>query len=451
MGGENGSCEVCGEETPDKATGSVCSLCQSLEKLGMQVARANYLLLAEVNDASEQHVTGSSWHTVMRTFGRSVHFLENFEEIRDVARDVLDRAARIRLLWLSKREEDLADRVRSLGIGVPISLGYRPFAQLVPWRDADRRQISTFDDLAKQANGIARWGVLRMDVDDLGRLMREGFRSGDAQSTSGYLTISRLASLSFALRVFFDKCVPWAAMRPDSDAASDVRPGAQHPARLYLQYAGGDDLFMVGAWDALPTAAAKIQSAFREFACRNPAVTISAGIALFPAKFPIYQAARVAHEALDSAKARASIVAFPGDSVTHGKNAIHFLGVSLDWDAFRSVRERADRLAQWVDDGLVRKSLIQRVLRILYEWQSGRQRNIRQGRLRQRQRYIGPWVWHATYQFGRAASEIDVPEIRQEVRQWAGELLNDERNIVRLGLAARWAELLTRKRDDKQQ
>lgn len=448
MGGEIGFCEVCGRETPDKATGSVCSLCKSLEELGMQVARANYLLLAEINATPAQQVIGSSWHTVVESFGRRVCFLENLDEIGDVARDILDRAARIRLLWLSEREEDLAGRVRSLGIRVPISLGYRPFAQLVPWQDADKRQIRTFDGLAEEAKGIKRWGVLRMDVDNLGRLMREGFRSGDAQSTSSYLTISRLASLSFALRVFFDKCVPWAAMRPDSDMASDARPEAQHPARLYLQYAGGDDLFMVGAWDALPAAAAKIQSAFRDFACQNPAVTISAGMALFPAKFPIYQAAQVAHEALDAAKSHTSVFALP-EQDTPGKNAVSFLGVSLDWDSFRGGQERADRLAQWVEAGLVRKSLLQRILRILYEWQLGRQRSIQQGRLRQRQRYIGPWVWRATYQFGRAASEIESPEIREEVRGWASELLSDERNIVRLGLAARWAELLTRKRDDK--
>ncbi|MDH7490606.1 MAG: type III-A CRISPR-associated protein Cas10/Csm1, partial [Anaerolineae bacterium] len=139
LGGEIGFCEVCGEETPDKAAGSGCSLCKSLEELGMQVARANYLLLAEINDTSEQQVSDFSWHTVVESFGRRVYFLENLDEIGNIARDIRDRAARIRLLWLSEREEDLADRVRSLGIRVPISLGYRPFAQLVPWCDADRR------------------------------------------------------------------------------------------------------------------------------------------------------------------------------------------------------------------------------------------------------------------------------------------------------------------------
>lgn len=450
MGGEIGSCEVCGEEAREEAEGSVCSMCKSLEGLGMQVARAKYLLLAETKGASDSADVAPSWHSVLEAFGRSIHFLEELDGVDEVARDVPGHAARIRLLWLSEHGETATDRAWGLGLGIPVSVGYRPFAQLVPWRDATRQQIRTFDDLAKQAEGIERWGVLRMDVDNLGKLMREGFGGERGGRASASLTVSRLASLSFSLRVFFDKCVPWVAREQDRDAAGDAHRGVQDTTRLYLQYAGGDDLFLVGAWDALPAAAEGIQSAFREFACRNPAVTISAGIALFPSKFPIYQAAQVAHEALDAAKLHASVFALPEASATD-KDAVNFLGVSLDWDSFRRVRERAHRLAQWVEMGLVRKSLLQRILRILYEWQSGRQRGIRQGHLRRDQRYIGPWVWHATYQFGRAIGEIEVPEIREEVRGWIGELLSDERNIVRLGLAARWAELLTRKRDDKRQ
>jgi len=450
-GGETAVCPVCGRESEGGTEDRVCSVCASLESLGMQVARANYMVLADIDIAPTAPQSARSWQSILSVFGRSVHFAKDAEDLAAIAEDLSARAKRLRVLCLAEGRGMSADGLNAFDFQLPTSVGYRPFARLVPWRDREESQIKTFDDLAEQAKGIERWGVLRMDVDNLGRLMREGFRKRDAHGISDSLTISRLASVSFALRDFFDKCVAWAALQ--ADAASGVHgsgscPDTGRSSRLYLQYAGGDDLFLVGAWDALPLTAAEIQAAFQEFVCHNPAVTISAGIALLPPKFPIYQAAHLALDALGAAKARTGGVFYLASSENGGKNAINFLGVSLDWDSFRTVHEQARKMAQWLEDGVVPRSLPQRILRLYHEWYEGRRRSVRQGRLRPRQRYFGPWVWHAAYQISRAASEIEDTEVKQEIRRWVSELPSDERNIMRLAMAARWAELCTRKRKD---
>ncbi len=53
----------------------------------------------------------------------------------------------------------------------------------------------TFDELARSSIGLERLGVLRMDVDNLGRHFSHGFRSGTADES----TFSRLTNLSKAL------------------------------------------------------------------------------------------------------------------------------------------------------------------------------------------------------------------------------------------------------------
>lgn len=60
---------------------------------------------------------------------------------------------------------------------------------------------STFEEFAREAEGISRIGVLRADVDNLGQAIVSGFcnsKNGDR-----YMTLSRTATLSRQLSLFF--------------------------------------------------------------------------------------------------------------------------------------------------------------------------------------------------------------------------------------------------------
>ena len=115
-----------------------------------------------------------------------------------------------------------------------------------------------------------------MDVDDLGTCSRK------AQATA-----TLRGGLSFQLRLFFEGHLPALAARHNT---YDPRTG-QGQDTVYVMYAGGDDLFIVGTWEVLPGLAHGIREAFRDFVAENPHITLSAGITLHPEKYPLYLAA----------------------------------------------------------------------------------------------------------------------------------------------------------------
>ena len=85
----------------------------------------------------------------------------------------------------------------------------------------------------------------------------------------GSATLSRLATLSDALCLFFEGYVPELCRAYNDKQPKEI---------LELIYAGGDDLFLVGGWSALPEIAKKLRSEFRHFVTGNH-VTLSGGIA----------------------------------------------------------------------------------------------------------------------------------------------------------------------------
>lgn len=122
------------------------------------------------------------------------------------------------------------------------------------------------EELAKASEGIARLGVCRMDVDDLGQSFVSGF-------PKQYSTISRTAAFSRQLSLFF-KC---------------YINGILDGLIVTIVYSGGDDVFLVGAWNDVIEASIRIRTQLREFTCES--LTISGGVALFDHHHPIRLAA----------------------------------------------------------------------------------------------------------------------------------------------------------------
>ena len=60
---------------------------------------------------------------------------------------------------------------------------------------------------------------------------------------------------------------------------------------------------------------------------------------------------------------------------------------------------------------------------------------------------IGPWIWHAAYWLSRMRERLRDEEAKGLLEELREELsaAGFSRNIARLALAARWAELATRK------
>ena len=156
---------------------------------------------------------------------------------------------------------------------------------------------ATFEGLAASSCGVDLIGALRMDVDDMGNLF------------SNIGTLAELSAKSRMLNIFFkvylnricagnlgDALTPTDIVGKKYDKNNDDRKAGRNVSVIY---AGGDDLFILGAWDETTELAFDIQRCFTLF---TGGLGISGGLTLHQPKFPLYQMARKSGEAEHVAK-----------------------------------------------------------------------------------------------------------------------------------------------------
>ena len=409
QGNQERECLVCHREHPgtrEVADTRKCPPCLGFEALGEELRQATVLRLDEVPVAEPKDAGGSqagTWDKVLAELGLAARVTGTDEAAPGSARSVL--------LGL---DDDTLD---TLSPGPRVATGRRFLVNVTPEQGG---RTKTFEEMSAGAQGIDRLGVLRMDVDDLGVLFSRGL--GDKA------TLSRVAALSSAISLFFEGWVKALASRynPSGDPPGD---------RVYSIYSGGDDLFFVGSWDAMPDLALAIRNDFGRYAAGHPGLHLSAGIALVGGKYPLYQAADDAKDAEDAAKQRP------------GKNAVTFLGQTMDWDTFSQVAVWQKKMRHMCRESGVPRSLLRTLTVLQRQHDKEAETRARDGLDRNLsgapQTYCGPWIPRAAYvlrrmqdRHGGARAEL------QELR----DLLSAENfaSIRWIGLAARWTELLER-------
>ena len=207
-------------------------------------------------------------------------------------------------------------------------------------------EVMTFDDLAKSScktdKGIKRLGVLRLDIDDLGIAFSSGFVSDKdkIEDNLRYATLSRYADLSKDIAMFFKVainkicagdligCVDF------EEKAFNIFGIAKAPKRkVNIIYAGGDDLFLVGAWDEVLEVAIDINRAFKQFT--NGKLTLSAGMAMFSPTYPISKMAEIAGLLVQMSKSKKD------------KNSIALFGMETNLKA--NGKPECKHIYTWVD------------------------------------------------------------------------------------------------------
>jgi len=271
--------------------------------------------------------------------------------------------------------------------------------------------VRTFSQMSADAEGVHGIGVLRMDVDNLGQVMVGGLKPRTMAATS---------ALSSALDMFFAGYL--------NIICAEIQK--ERPETLYVIYSGGDDLFILGAWDRMPELAAKIQAEFGRYTGGNPSLTISGAATLEGAKFPLYQAAERAGQAEDRAKAYRR----PGNGTD--KNAFHFLGLEVGWEEWDEVLHFREDIRIALAGGASR-SLLQILQDIHAQYEHQRAKTKVE---------LGPWIWRGAYALSRLAGRIpkENQQAREAVTRLAQSCLRPSK-IRFAGLAARWVELLERK------
>lgn len=153
----------------------------------------------------------------------------------------------------------------------------------------------TFEELALGAQGVDRIAVLRADVDSLGNAFVNGFVS--ERYGERYVTLSRTATFSRKMSMFFKYHINSILEDGENYIGNEHEDKKR---KITIVYSGGDDVFVVGSWDEVIGFAVDLHQKFKRFS--QGTLTISAGIGIYPGKYPISSMAREVGELETCAK-----------------------------------------------------------------------------------------------------------------------------------------------------
>lgn len=274
-------------------------------------------------------------------------------------------------------------------------------------------ELLTFEQLA-ESGSFNRLGVLRMDVDSLGKLFIQGFNRENA-------SFSAYATLSGQLDWFF------------SGYLNTIRNQPGYQDRVNIIYSGGDDVFAVGRWDAIIDFANDVQQNFQSFTTRKD-ITLSAGIAIFPPKYPIAKAADLAGEAEDAAK---NFVRPDGKE----KNALTLFGITVGWEEFEIIKVVKNF---WLKNlSGERPTLSRGILQKMFDYYAIYDEREEKDPTKRKSNLS--WRWNAAYALKRQESKQNIVKteaLRITERMLLCHQFEDEHiRFEALIVACRWAEL----------
>jgi CRISPR-associated protein Csm1 len=401
-GNPNNTCDVCGEDHRDlrewkhdgeDQKGKICTLCASFEEMGGRLPKSNFIALGIGSPAARDTDDAKD---ILAEFGMTIRFVEDARETFEMKGDQV-------ALW---------------AFDDPVGGKWPSVEGAAKWLRYTANKVPdlSFDELQKKVDGgLERLGVLRMDVDNLGDLFKRGL--GDQA------TLTQLATLSFRTSLFFEGWLKKLCEKYKDKDDNNL---------IYTVYAGGDDLFLIGPWDVIPNLAQEIVRDFAKYTGENPDLHASAGMAFIDGKYPVYQAAEDAKDALETAK-----------DVT-GKNAFTFLGQAWSWQEFTTIAEKKERLHTLVspkEDN--KKEGPKAILQVLQQLAVDEQQH---GKVKGHHVW-GRWMWMGMYQLTRMQERNK--ELAQEIKSISDGLHDNQyQDIDQWGLAARWAELHGRKKKE---
>ena len=146
----------------------------------------------------------------------------------------------------------------------------------------DYHNENTFEKLADASNGIRRLAVMRADVDNLGQAFVSGFENSKSKNSDQYVTLSRTATFSRKLSMFFKLHINEILANGEFTMSSAKEAGKRN---ALIVYSGGDDLFVIGSWDDIVEFSVDLSRKFKKFSQNT--LTVSAGIDLYPEKYPV--------------------------------------------------------------------------------------------------------------------------------------------------------------------
>lgn len=321
---EDGNCSLCGIHSADadsstkyeKEEGpkiSICSSCsEQIVYIGKNLPRTNFLTYGRGGKIPLFQETKLSLLETAPKHLDNIFLVETLIDSNSFARA---RFAR-HLPLITKEEmtdEKWFDLLTKEDGGFSIDVG----------------QPKTFSMIAKKSRkerdgklvGRELLSFLKADVDNLGLIFSLGL--GER------LSAARFSSLSRMLNIFFSEYLVQVIQKDYPD--------------IYVVFAGGDDLFLIGPWWQTIFFANKLRKKFSAFCAGNPDITLSAGIFIAKPRLPMRKAADLVEESLDDAKAE-----IIQDRI---KDSVNILDETVSWEEL----ERLMTLGQKFDKAIEEK------------------------------------------------------------------------------------------------
>ena len=233
----------------------------------------------------------------------------------------------------------------------------------------EQNNLCNFEEIAKKATGNKKLAMFKADIDNLGLVFTSSWGEGDESRIS----FSRYAQLSRHLHYFFSAYV-----------SGFIKAHDEYRDTIYTVFSGGDDLCVLGAWDAVMRFALDFRNELTTFANGNPSITLSGGIALADSKLPVRAIAAAAEEALEHAKKRKDET-----SNKVAKDAVSVFGVTVSWAEYEKSLKDAKAIVEHMDSGKVSYAVVYKMIDF-----ANRARDVREGR-----KIIRDSLWMSNYRY----------------------------------------------------
>lgn len=284
-------CEVCYKDgyanefqeildNAGKGTGTYrCTICSELVKLGKVIPEARYIYSCK--DRGENCISIENVYYKLSSKRENLECLwAIYDDRGDFLDDLRGNASPLLTHTYTKTVSELPEDVRH---------------NREKYEDAEPEGIATLEQISDSSTGAKFIGALRMDADNMGKLIRYGFYNGI--TLEGLSSFSR--NLNYFFRLYLDSICREGFCHENEYNFLKVSLGGRI---VQVIYAGGDDLFAIGAWNDTASLAVDVGNAFRKYTCDNIDTGISAGFTLHQPRFPVIKMAEESAAALDCAK-----------------------------------------------------------------------------------------------------------------------------------------------------
>lgn len=317
-------------------------------------------------------------------------------------------------------------------------------------RDTVRMRPVEFTDIAE--DGVNNMmAVLRLDVDSLSSLFKEGFDVDDGVGHS-LASISRFSSMSEKLDLFFSGYIHYLIrdiFEDNNQLDYTLLSGKlekKKPNQYILPvYAGGDDVFIICRWDLAPQLAERIYQDFKKFTNQHPKMTLSGGVSMVHGKYPIHKAALEAEDAENMAKTLQT-----ADGKPDGKDAFCMFGQAMSWDDFEQARTYVKQIISW-QEKMESRALLGFLRRLYSEYHEDD--------------HFGHWRWRSAYRLKRMGERYKNEKDLMNLASWLFNGTFETENFRRIqiipkneasvimrqpelvdltGFTVRWVQSLTR-------